>query len=106
MQALGYPLQMNDRIQEITEARNIELGLGLQVKRSINFITHYVTFPLLTFSLPSALLLTSFKAQVRTPSVLLRAIRIRGAEDTGHSDGGAFADEAPGRTWQMAAREA
>ncbi|CAG7886076.1 unnamed protein product [Brassica rapa] len=31
MQALGYPLQMNDRIQEITEARNIELGLGLQL---------------------------------------------------------------------------
>ncbi|KAG2239376.1 hypothetical protein Bca52824_091807 [Brassica carinata] len=31
MQALGYPLPMNDRIQEITEARNIELGLGLQL---------------------------------------------------------------------------
>ncbi|CAN6916317.1 unnamed protein product [Brassica oleracea] len=29
--ALGYPLPMNDRIQEITEARNIELGLGLQL---------------------------------------------------------------------------
>ena len=88
MQALGYPLQMNDRIQEITEARNIELGLGLQVKRSINFITHYVKLSFfLILSLPSALLLASFKAQVRTPSVLLRAIRIRGAEDTGHSDG-------------------
>ncbi|KAJ0974663.1 hypothetical protein J5N97_016628 [Dioscorea zingiberensis] len=31
MQVLGYPLQMNDRIPEITEARNIELGLGLQL---------------------------------------------------------------------------
>ncbi|KAJ0252363.1 Ribonuclease III domain-containing protein RNC1 [Hirschfeldia incana] len=31
MQALGYPLPMNDRIQEITDARNIELGLGLQL---------------------------------------------------------------------------
>lgn len=31
MKALGYPLEMTDRIQEITEARNIELGLGLQV---------------------------------------------------------------------------
>lgn len=31
MRALGYPLPMNDRIPEITEARNIELGLGLQL---------------------------------------------------------------------------
>jgi len=31
MRALGYPLEMTDRIPEITEARNIELGLGLQV---------------------------------------------------------------------------
>ncbi|EFH45234.1 hypothetical protein ARALYDRAFT_912568 [Arabidopsis lyrata subsp. lyrata] len=31
MQTLGYPLPMNDRIKEITEARNIELGLGLQL---------------------------------------------------------------------------
>ena len=31
MNTLGYPLPMNDRIPEITEARNIELGLGLQV---------------------------------------------------------------------------
>ncbi|KAF5185726.1 Ribonuclease iii domain-containing protein rnc1 protein [Thalictrum thalictroides] len=31
MQTLGYPLQMADRISEITEARNIELGLGLQL---------------------------------------------------------------------------
>ncbi|CAN4109223.1 unnamed protein product [Withania somnifera] len=31
MQTLGYPLAMNDRIPEITEARNIELGLGLQL---------------------------------------------------------------------------
>ncbi|KAL5994807.1 RNA-binding protein that suppresses calcineurin Rnc1 [Asimina triloba] len=31
MQALGYPLSMNDKIPEITEARNIELGLGLQL---------------------------------------------------------------------------
>ncbi|KAK9109459.1 hypothetical protein Sjap_017519 [Stephania japonica] len=31
MQALGYPLPMADRIPEITEARNIELGLGLQL---------------------------------------------------------------------------
>lgn len=31
MQALGYPLNVPDRIPEITEARNIELGLGLQV---------------------------------------------------------------------------
>uniref|UniRef100_A0A1D1YA50 Ribonuclease III domain-containing protein RNC1, chloroplastic n=1 Tax=Anthurium amnicola TaxID=1678845 RepID=A0A1D1YA50_9ARAE len=31
MQALGYPLPMTDRIPDITEARNIELGLGLQL---------------------------------------------------------------------------
>ncbi|KAK8946951.1 hypothetical protein KSP39_PZI006907 [Platanthera zijinensis] len=31
MEALGYPLQMTDRIPEITEARNVELGLGLQL---------------------------------------------------------------------------
>ncbi|MBA0655681.1 hypothetical protein Goklo_008139 [Gossypium klotzschianum] len=31
MQILGYPLAVNDRIPEITEARNIELGLGLQL---------------------------------------------------------------------------
>lgn len=31
MQSLGYPLELADSIQEITEARNIELGLGLQV---------------------------------------------------------------------------
>ncbi|KAK6125239.1 hypothetical protein DH2020_040983 [Rehmannia glutinosa] len=30
MKTLGYPLSMVDRIPEITEARNIELGLGLQ----------------------------------------------------------------------------
>ncbi|KAG6504991.1 hypothetical protein ZIOFF_037339 [Zingiber officinale] len=30
MGALGYPLFMNDRIPEVAEARNIELGLGLQ----------------------------------------------------------------------------
>ncbi|KAI9111108.1 hypothetical protein K1719_017983 [Acacia pycnantha] len=26
----GYPLELTDSIQEITKARNIELGLGLQ----------------------------------------------------------------------------
>ncbi|RDY04963.1 Ribonuclease III domain-containing protein RNC1, chloroplastic, partial [Mucuna pruriens] len=31
MKTLGYPLEMMDRIPEITEARNIELGLGLQL---------------------------------------------------------------------------
>ena len=31
MQILGYPLAVKDRIPEITEARNVELGLGLQV---------------------------------------------------------------------------
>ncbi|CAL0331772.1 unnamed protein product [Lupinus luteus] len=31
METLGYPLKLNDRIPEITEARNIELGLGLQL---------------------------------------------------------------------------
>ena len=31
MQALGYPLPVTDKIPDITEARNIELGLGLQV---------------------------------------------------------------------------
>jgi hypothetical protein len=31
MRILGYPLEMTDRIPEITEARNVELGLGLQV---------------------------------------------------------------------------
>ncbi|CAK8539654.1 unnamed protein product [Lathyrus sativus] len=31
MRTLGYPLEMTDRIPEITEARNVELGLGLQL---------------------------------------------------------------------------
>ncbi|GAU12561.1 hypothetical protein TSUD_182760 [Trifolium subterraneum] len=31
MQILGYPIKMTDRIPEITEARNVELGLGLQL---------------------------------------------------------------------------
>ncbi|WJX60662.1 RNA-binding protein that suppresses calcineurin deletion Rnc1, variant 2 [Trifolium repens] len=31
MKILGYPLEMTDRIPEITEARNVELGLGLQL---------------------------------------------------------------------------
>lgn len=31
LRTLGYPLEMTDRIPEITEARNVELGLGLQV---------------------------------------------------------------------------
>ncbi|KAL3646379.1 RNA-binding protein that suppresses calcineurin deletion Rnc1 [Castilleja foliolosa] len=31
MRTLGYPLSMKDRIPEITQARNIELGLGLQL---------------------------------------------------------------------------
>ncbi|XP_050205033.1 ribonuclease III domain-containing protein RNC1, chloroplastic [Mercurialis annua] len=31
MKTLGYPLAMSDRIPDITEARNIELGLGLQL---------------------------------------------------------------------------
>ncbi|KAJ4796097.1 Ribonuclease 3 [Rhynchospora pubera] len=31
MECLGYPRPTNDRIPEITEARNIELGLGLQL---------------------------------------------------------------------------
>ncbi|KAG5089662.1 hypothetical protein GLYMA_01G192200v4 [Glycine max] len=31
MKTLGYPLEMTDRIPEITEARNVELGLGLQL---------------------------------------------------------------------------
>ena len=37
MKTLGYPRPMNDRIPEITEARNIELGLGLQVILPFNF---------------------------------------------------------------------
>ncbi|XP_057718781.1 ribonuclease III domain-containing protein RNC1, chloroplastic-like isoform X1 [Arachis stenosperma] len=31
MQTLGYPQEMNDMTPDITEARNIELGLGLQL---------------------------------------------------------------------------
>ena len=31
MKALGYPVPVTDKIPDITEARNIELGLGLQV---------------------------------------------------------------------------
>ncbi|XP_058187602.1 ribonuclease III domain-containing protein RNC1, chloroplastic isoform X1 [Rhododendron vialii] len=31
MRTLGYPLATTDRIRDITEARNIELGLGLQL---------------------------------------------------------------------------
>lgn len=42
MKTLGYPLPMVDRIPEITEARNIELGLGLQV-----FYTAFTLFDFL-----------------------------------------------------------
>jgi hypothetical protein len=42
MDTLGYPLLMNDRIPEITETRNIELGLGLQVN-SVS-LCHFVSF--------------------------------------------------------------
>lgn len=34
MQLLGYPLRTTDRIPKITEARNFELGLGLQMVSS------------------------------------------------------------------------
>lgn len=40
MRALGYPLAMKDKIPEITEARNIELGLGLQVVFCCPFPLH------------------------------------------------------------------
>ncbi|KAK4488424.1 hypothetical protein RD792_004188 [Penstemon davidsonii] len=40
MQKLGYPLSMADRIPEITEARNIELGLGLQVLKMLVIINN------------------------------------------------------------------
>lgn len=42
MQALRYPLSLPDRVPEITEARNIELGLGLQVFSLIYY--HLVIF--------------------------------------------------------------
>jgi len=38
MKTLGYPLEVTDRIPEITEARNIELGLGLQVGLLLSLI--------------------------------------------------------------------
>lgn len=49
MQTLGYPRPMNDRIPEITEARNIELGLGLQVNPPayLFFLNPYVDFVIL-----------------------------------------------------------
>lgn len=108
MQALGYPLPMNDRIREITEARNIELGLGLQVKNHQSTLSYFPSFLLsLTYLVfTTALLLASFKAQVPTPAVLFRAARIRRPEDPGHSNGGAFVNEAPRRTWEVASREA
>jgi len=43
MKILGYPLEVTDRIPEITEARNIELGLGLQVGLLL-FISFYFSF--------------------------------------------------------------
>jgi hypothetical protein len=46
MNTLGYPLPMNDRIPEITEARNIELGLGLQVTSTPRpFFIYYLLLP-------------------------------------------------------------
>lgn len=42
MNTLGYPLQVKDRIPEITNARNIELGLGLQVKNYHLSYFHYI----------------------------------------------------------------
>lgn len=44
MNILGYPLEMTDRIPEITEARNIELGLGLQVAQQLPSIPQFL-FP-------------------------------------------------------------
>jgi hypothetical protein len=41
MQILGYPIKMTDKIPEITEARNVELGLGLQVA-TLPLILHYI----------------------------------------------------------------
>lgn len=39
MSTLGYPITVADKIPEITDARNIELGLGLQV--SLNTLLHH-----------------------------------------------------------------
>jgi len=67
MQTLGYPLTMNDRIKEITEARNIELGLGLQVQKllllalSCDMLLSFSKLFSLTLN-HTALLLASFKA--------------------------------------------
>jgi hypothetical protein len=55
MDTLGYPLPMNDIILEITEARNIELRLGLQVN-SVS-LCHFVLFLLF----PSNFCLTIYK---------------------------------------------
>jgi hypothetical protein len=43
MECLGYPRPMKDRVPEITEARNIELGLGLQVGTFILEISNKIT---------------------------------------------------------------
>lgn len=48
MQALRYPLSLPDRVPEITEARNIELGLGLQVF-SLTFYDLVISRNLLTY---------------------------------------------------------
>jgi hypothetical protein len=55
MRALGYPLEMTDRIPEITEARNIELGLGLQVALLLPFIllSHFPFLAILSTNLAS-----------------------------------------------------
>ena len=45
MRALGYPLPMTDRIPEITEARSVELGLGLQVVLAFSiFLSFFYPF--------------------------------------------------------------
>lgn len=113
MQALRYPLSLPDRVPEITEARNIELGLGLQVF-SLTFYDLVIFRNLLTycwyfichtkyleafhenamksgyiflslFSLNTAQLLASFKIQIWASSILLWAVRVCWAKDSGTS---------------------
>ncbi|TYH95096.1 hypothetical protein ES332_A12G084200v1 [Gossypium tomentosum] len=85
MQILGYPLAVNDRIPEITEARNIELGLGLQ----------------LCFMHPS-------KYKFEHPRFCFERLEYVGQkiQSLGSGYGGEVADEASRRPWKMATREA
>ena len=61
MNALGYPLPKADRIPDITKARNIELGLGLQVVLLLHIILLFLFLLIVACCSKTAILTKSIK---------------------------------------------